>query len=110
MPDSTPTPGEIMRRLDEVVKRFEDVSKDVREFRSWAERLYVPRGEWVEGRRADMARIGAVEQDVQEIRNDNTANVGYRRQFTIALVVVALSSLASLVIALLMLFLSGGKP
>ena len=109
MPDS-PTPGEIMRRLDEVVRRFEDVSKDVREFRSWAERIYVPRGEWVEGRRADQAVVSDVAKDVVELQKKDEANTGFRRQITVVAIGAALSSFGALAVAIVLLILSGGKP
>lgn len=108
MPNDEPSPAEIMRRLDDVVKRFEDVSKDVREFRNWAERLYVPRGEWVEGRRADQAATKEIAEDVSELKASKQADLAYRRQFTIALIGVALSSFGALAVAIILLVLSGG--
>lgn len=105
MPDS-PTPGEIMRRLDDVVKRFEDISKDVREFRSWAERLYVPRGEWVEGRRADHLRTVEIAGDVGELKAKaeadalaaqatERATLAWRRQVLLAVAIAAFSGFVS---------------
>lgn len=94
MPDS-PTPGEIMRRLDDVVRRFEDVSKDVREFRSWAERLYVPRGEWVEGRRADQLRTTEIAGDVGDLKKQRETDATWRRQMLLAFAVAAFSAVVS---------------
>ena len=95
MTDSQPSPAEIMRRLDDVVKRFEDVSKDVREFRNWAERLYVPRGEWVEGRRADQGYIKDVAGDVADLKKKAEADATWRRQILLAFAVAAFSAIVS---------------
>ncbi len=114
-PDSAPTPGEIMRRLDDVVRRFEDVSKDVREFRNWAERLYVPRGEWVEGRRADQGYIKDVAKDVEELKSDRAtaaqdaktkaaSDLSFRRAITVAVIAAALSGVISVVVLLSNIF------
>lgn len=95
MTDSQPSPAEIMRRLDDVVKRFEDVSKDVREFRNWAERLYVPRGEWVEGRRADQGYIKDVAKDIAELQADRKNDQTWRRQILLAFAIAAFSAVVS---------------
>lgn len=109
MPDSNPpTAAELWRRLDDVVRRFEDVAKDVREFRNWAERLYVPRGEWVEGRRADQGRAAAISEDVAELKAERAANQAFRRQVLLALAVAALSAVVSVSIAIAGLLLGRG--
>lgn len=95
MPENDPTPGEVWRRLDDVVRRFEDVSKDVREFRSWAERLYVPRGEWVEGRRADSLRTTEIAGDVGELKKKAETDATWRRQMLLAFAVAAFSAVVS---------------
>jgi hypothetical protein len=102
--DNTPSPGEVWRRLDDVVRRFEEVAKDVREFRSWAERLYVPRGEWVEGRRADQLRTSDIASDVTELKQKAQSDTTWRRQVLLAFSVAAFSALVSvaLMVATLM--------
>lgn len=92
---SEPTPGELMRRLDDVARRFEDTVKEVREFRSWAERLYVPRGEWVEGRRADQLKVTEVVGDVLELKQKAQSDVTWRRQVLLAFAIAAFSAVVS---------------
>jgi hypothetical protein len=106
---SEPSPGEIMRRLDEIATRIDRTASQLQTDRDRADLRYVPRGEWVEGRRADQGLTKDVAKDVAELRASKSADLTFRRQFTIALVGVALSSFASLAIALILLILSGGK-
>jgi hypothetical protein len=106
---SEPTPGEIMRRLDTNTTQLSELSRQFREDRDRADIRYVPRGEWVEGRRADQGLVKDVGKDVQELKDMNVANVAFRRQFTVALVATALSSFGALAVAIILLILSGGR-
>jgi hypothetical protein len=100
---SEPTPGEIMRRLDEIANRLDRTASQLQTDRDRADLRYVPRGEWVEGRRADQGLIKDVVKDVEDI-------TGFRRQITVITIGAALSSFGALAVAIIMLILSGGKP
>jgi hypothetical protein len=107
VPDQ-PSLGEVMRRLDEITKRFEDTVRDVREFRSWAERLYVPRGEWIEGRRADQEVVRGVSREVEDLTTRAERDGTFRRQVLLALSVAAFSAIVSVSIAVAGLILGKG--
>lgn len=100
---SEPTPGEIMRRLDEIAMRLDRTASQLQQERDRADLRFVPRGEWVEGRRADQGLIKDVAKDVE----DATA---YRRQITLLAIGAMFSGFAGLAIAVVMLLLSGGPP
>lgn len=104
---SDPTPGEIMRRLDEVASRVELAGRKIDEFRNWAERLYVPRGEWVEGRRADQLRIGEVEKDVLSLQEKGKDDATFRRTALVMFAVAAFSGFISAAVAVALFFLGG---
>lgn len=103
-----PTPAELWRRLEDVLRRFEDVAKDVREFRNWAERLYVPRMEWVEARKVFDERIGNVAGRVKDLEDDSDDNRTFRRQVLLALSVAAFSAFVAVTIAVAGLVLGKG--
>lgn len=112
MPDSA-TPGELMRRLDENTAELKRIADQLRQDRDRYDLRYVPRAEWVESRRADQRSIDAVAKDVEELqRAEETRETearGQRRQMTVGLIVCAAGTFGSLMVALVMLLLSGGK-
>jgi hypothetical protein len=97
-----------MRRLDDVSKRFEETVREVREFRSWAERLYVPRGEWVEGRRADQGFIKDVAKDVGELQDKAKTDASWRRTILAGVLVSTFSAVISAAITFAVVILGKG--
>ena len=100
---SEPTLGEVMRRLDEVASRVDRTASQLQTDRDRADMRYVPRGEWVEGRKADQGLIKDVAKDVDDM-------VSNRRQITLLALGAAFSGFAALAVAVVMLILSGGSP
>lgn len=111
-PDSA-TPGELMRRLDDNTAELKRLSAQLREDRDRYDMRYVSRPEWVEARRSDQQQIEAVARDVAEIQTAEQVKEaeqrGSRRQMTVGLIVCAAGTFGSLVVAIVMLLLSGGK-
>lgn len=129
-PDSAPTLGEVLRRLDDISTRFDrrvdDVSaefaraaQDIRDFRNWAERLFVPRGEWLEGRRADGRLVDEVKADVTELKGKEitaaaaaetraAADLSFRRTVMVTVIAAALSGVISVVVMIANILFGGG--
>lgn len=103
-----PTPGEIVRRLDEIASWMDRTSAKLDEFRNWAERLYVPRMEWVEARRAINERIDNIADDVKTLQGHEDAGATFRRQVLLALAVASFSAFVSVAIAVAGLVLGKG--
>lgn len=107
-PDSAPTLGEVMRRLDQTATQLAELATQMRNDRDRADVRFVPRGEWKEGRETDRSRVTDVAKDVDELKAKDIANASSRRQFLFGLALTAITSLAGLVTALAVLFLGKG--
>jgi hypothetical protein len=111
-PDSQPTLGEVMRRLDDTSSQLARLADQMRTDRDRADMRFVPRGEWVEGRRADQGRIAETEKDVVEIKGKETAreqaDTTWRRQILLAFAVAAFSGIVSVAVAIAGLILGKG--
>lgn len=60
----------------------------------------VPRGEWIESRRGDQQRFTAIEDDVETLKDDKKADLGFRRTLFAMFAVAAFSGAFSAAIAL----------
>ena len=108
-----PTPGEVMRRLEDNTAQLNRIAAQMQTDRDRADLRYVPRGEWIEGRRADQGFIKDVAADVAEIKvnaeDDAKEKKSFRNQIIVGFLVVLATSFGSLIVALIVLLLSGGK-
>jgi hypothetical protein len=105
-PDSVPTPYSEIRDLRGEIRDFRNEMKD---FRNWAERLYVPRGEWVEGRRADQGYIKDVAKDVEELKAKDTALGAWKRTVLGGVLVAAFSAALTTAITFAVVILGKGS-
>jgi hypothetical protein len=97
-----------MRRLDATSAQLASLAAQMQTDRDRADLRFVPRGEWVEARRADQGLVKDVAKDVDELKTKDVSNANSRRQFLFGLALTAVSSLAALVTALAVLFLGKG--
>lgn len=100
---SEPTPGELLRRLEDNTAYLNRISTQVREDRDRADMRYVPRVEWVEARRGIGDRIDDVADDVADLKRRGDADAGFRRQVLLAFAVAAFSALVSVAVAIIVL-------
>lgn len=107
-PDSAPTLGEVMRRLDATAAQLAALASQMQTDRDRADMRYVPRGEWVEGRRADQGLIKDVSKDVEELKAKEVSNTASRRQFMFGLALTAITSVAGFLTAMTVLLLGKG--
>jgi len=95
-----PTPGEIMRRLDEVAAQMLRILAEIASDRSRAEQLYVLREAWSLAREADRGHVHDLEKDVEQLKTDRDGDLTYRRQILLALAVASFSAIVSTAIAI----------
>lgn len=95
-----PTLGEVVRRLDAMSQRQDATSRRVEELLDRTDVRYVPRGEWVEGRRADQTRIREVENDIGELKSKSESDASFRRTTLVMFSVAAFSASLSALVAL----------
>jgi hypothetical protein len=97
---SDPTPGEIMRRLDEVSASLLRIVAEIASDRKRAEQLYVLREAWGLARAADQSKVHEVEKDVEGLKKDRDGDLTYRRQIMLALAIASFSAIISVAIAI----------
>jgi hypothetical protein len=95
-----PTPGEMMRRLDEVAAQMLRILAEIASDRKRAEQLYVLREAWALARDADKGRVHEVEKDIDQLKKDRDGDLTYRRQILLALAIASLSAIVSTAIAI----------
>lgn len=106
-PINEPTLGEVLRRLDDVVKQLGDISREIKEDRAVAAGTYVRQDVYMAERAAQSAVVADLHGDIQaakvELRADvkalkdqRQAEVNARRQVWLAIGGVAVTSLIAI--------------
>lgn len=102
-----PTPGEIMRRLDEVARQMTELARTMAEDRKHSAQTYVRQDVYIAQRQADHAVVADLSGDVRLVaekleRTEDKRRAGARANLANAIAV------AGVVIALLALFINRG--
>jgi hypothetical protein len=105
---SEPTPGEIMRRLEDNTAWLNRISAQLREDRDRADLRYVPRVEWIEARGRIGERIEDVAGDVEDLQTESRSAAAFRRQSLLLFAIAAFSGVVAVAIAAIGLFF--GSP
>jgi hypothetical protein len=116
---SEPTTGEVLRRLDEVSRQLVDLAREMKEDRAKAYAIFVQREVYNERektyaaqRTADQAVVADLHgdikkvetnigRDVEAIRKERQSDAGFRRQVWLTMGALAITTLVTIVIALL---------
>lgn len=112
---SDPTPGEIMRRLDEVARQLGDLAGQLREDRQHAAAIYMRQDVYMAQRQADQAVVADLAGDLISHRKSteasfaerdkaHQADVAFKRQAGLALAVLSITTVVNVAIALFTLF------
>lgn len=115
MPDTPATQRDIgnlsasIRDLNTTISgQIDRLANQIQTDRDRADMRYVPRGEWVEGRRADQGLVNDVSKDIAELKANEVAAAASRRQFLFGLALTAITSVAGFLTALAVLLLGKG--
>jgi hypothetical protein len=116
---SEPTTGEVLRRLDEVSRQLVDLAREMKEDRAKAYAIFVQQEVYNERektytaqRLADQAVVADLHgdikkvetnigRDVEAIRKERQSDAGFRRQVWLTMGALAITTLVTIVIALL---------
>jgi hypothetical protein len=99
-PNSEPTLGEVLRRLEEVSRQLLDVTHELKEDRKATAATYVRQDVYIAQRQADAAIVADLAGDMQSMRDERKTDVGFRRQVWLTLGALAISMLVTIVIAI----------
>lgn len=91
--------GELMRRVEDLVRQITDVSNKIREDRLHAEATFVRRDVYDANRFADDRRNLESAKDVDELNRHREADAQWRRQVMLAIAVLAITTLVTVAIA-----------
>jgi hypothetical protein len=111
-PTSEPTMGEILRRLDEVSRQMIDLAREMKDDRSAAAATYVRQDVYFAQRQAMESMIADLHGDVKQtetnlgreiaiIKDDRKSDVNFRRQVWLTMGALAITTLVTIVIAIL---------
>jgi hypothetical protein len=91
--------GELMRRVEELVRQITDVSNKMREDRIHAEATFVRRDVYDANRAAEDRRNIEASKDVDDLNRHREADAQWRRQIMLAIAVLAITTLVTVAIA-----------
>lgn len=97
---SEPTMGELMRRVEDLVRQITDVSNKMREDRIHAEATFVRRDVYDANRAAEALRDLDAQKDLDELTRHREADAQWRRQIMLAVAVLAITTLVTVAIAI----------
>ncbi|WP_311208714.1 MULTISPECIES: hypothetical protein [unclassified Aeromicrobium] len=107
-----PTLGEVMRRLDELVRTIASLAGEMREDRAHASATYVRRDVYLAERLADQAAVTDVVRDLDQLQKAtqerDAADKAFRRQASLVAAGAALGLVGSIVLSVAGWFLGGG--
>lgn len=96
-----PSPGEIMQRLDAVAAQLAALARQLSEDRNKAEATYIRRDVYMAERQFDQAVVADLAGDIRVVREDRKVDIGWRRQASLTIAVLAISSLVSIALAVI---------
>ena len=102
-----PTPGELMRRLQDNTAYLDRIAAQLQADRDRADLRYVPRVEWVEARKGISERIGDVAGDVAELKTNSEDDRKFRRQTMVLMLLAVFSAVLSAAVTFTIFFLGG---
>jgi len=99
-----PTPGEIIRRFEDSTKalaaQMADLTKELREDRRHTAATYVRQDVYAANERANASDRGEIRKDVGEVRTSLDEDRKWRRNVSLALAGISLSSMTAVALAL----------
>lgn len=99
-PNSEPTLGEVLRRLDEVAKQMADMASQMREDRLQTAATYVRQDVYIAQRQADQAVVADLNGEVRSVKDERKADQASRRQIWLSLGIAALSTVTAIALAI----------
>jgi hypothetical protein len=91
--------GELMRRVEDLVRQITDVSNKMREDRIHAEATFVRRDVYDANRAAEDRRNIEAQKDVDDLNRHREADAQWRRQVMLALATMAIGLMVTIAIA-----------
>lgn len=91
--------GEVLRRVDDLVRQITDVASKMREDRAHAEQTFVRRDVYESDRRATAIHEVEAQKDVDELQRHREADLNWRRQASLAYALLAITTLVTIALA-----------
>lgn len=98
-PASEPTLGEVVRRLDEVSRQLVNIVERLERRDTYIEENFVRQRVWIEARKGDQGVVANLAQDIGALQQDRRTDAGWRRQQTLTLIVLGITTLVSIALA-----------
>lgn len=90
----------ILQRIETIIDRQSDLTKRLDALSESLAATYVPRGEYEARRETLNQHIKSLEKDIEDMRQQEKADVSFRRQVSLSLGLLAITTLVTISIAI----------
>lgn len=99
-PQSEPTLGEVLRRLDDLSRQMLDLVREIKEDRSENAKTFVRQDVYIAQRLADQAVTADLAGDLQSLKDDRKKDLDGQRQRNLTLGLFAITTLVSIALSI----------
>lgn len=98
--EDQPTLGEVVRRLDEVAKQLAGIVDRLEQRDRYIEEHFVRNAVWLEARKADQMMVANLHQDIGALNKDRENDSNFRRQIILAVIGAFAAGVVAIFLAL----------